>query len=109
MDIVGKNNNDGLRCVGAGTGIDIQGMDGPLQTALGTNGSDVIAELADAAPAATPSLADALMLMYMQLRNELTSTATLMTIKNDAGAGICKATLSDNATTFTKAELVAQT
>jgi hypothetical protein len=82
---------------------------GALQTAIGTNGSDVIAELADAAPAATPSLADALMLMYMQLRNELTSTATLMTIKNDAGAGICKATLSDNATTFTKAELVAQT
>jgi len=76
-----------------------------LRTALGTNGSDVIAELAQGKPSSTPSMAAALMLLYMQLRNALTSTATSLTISNDAGAVITKATLSDDATTFTKAEL----
>lgn len=77
-----------------------------LRTALGTTGSDLLAELAQAAPAASPSLGAAIMLLYMALRNLHTSTATVESITNDAGTVICKATLSDDATTFSKAELV---
>jgi hypothetical protein len=66
-----------------------------------------IAELAQAAPAATPTLKEALMLLYMALRNEGTTTATNLTISNDTGTVIAKATLSDDTTTFTKTELVA--
>jgi hypothetical protein len=66
---------------------------------------DTIAELPQAKPAATPTLATAVMLMYMALRNEATETATLLSIKNDAGTTITKATISDDGTTFTKGEL----
>jgi hypothetical protein len=68
---------------------------------------DTISELAQAAPAATPTVATALMLLYMALRNEFTQTATLATISNDAGTVICKSTTSDDATTFTRGEWVA--
>lgn len=69
-------------------------------------GTDAISELSQGAPAATPSIKAALMLLYMALRNAETTTASSFTISNDAGTVICKATLSDDATTFTKAELV---
>jgi hypothetical protein len=68
---------------------------------------DTISELAQAAPAASPTVATALMLLYMALRNEFTQTATLATISNDAGTVICKSTTSDDATTFTRGEWVA--
>lgn len=77
-----------------------------LQTALGTNGSNVLAELSQAAPSATPSLGAALMLLYMALRNLHTATAATESITNDAGTVICKATLTDDLTTFSKSELV---
>jgi hypothetical protein len=67
---------------------------------------DTLAELAQAAPAATPTLAAAMMLLYMALRNGLDTTSTLKSIKNDAGTVITKATLSDDGTTFTKAEFI---
>ncbi len=65
-----------------------------------------IPELAQAAPSATPTIQEAVMLMYMALRNEQITTASLTSIKNDAGTVITKATVSDNGTTFTRAELV---
>lgn len=76
-----------------------------LRTALGTNASDLIVELSQAKPGATPTIADALMLLYMQLRNANNVTSSLMEITNDAGTVIAKGALSDNGTTFTKAEL----
>ncbi len=66
---------------------------------------DVIPELAVAAPAATPTIVKALMLLYMQLRNESDLTAALARIKNDAGTPIASSALSDDGTTFTRAEL----
>jgi hypothetical protein len=69
-------------------------------------GTDTLIELSQAAPPATPTIKQALMLLYMALRNETNTTSALLSIKNDAGTVICKATLSDDATTFTKAELV---
>lgn len=68
--------------------------------------TDTLSELAQGVPAATPTVAQALMLLYMSLRNAGTTTATSLTVSNDAGTVICKATLSDDGTTFTKAEFV---
>ena len=68
---------------------------------------DTIAELSQAAPSATPTLATAVMLPYMALRNQRLTTATLDKITNDAGTTITKSTLSDDGTVFTKAEYVA--
>lgn len=63
-----------------------------------------IAELGVGAPAATPTLRTAVMLLYMNLRNRTTTTATAQTIQNDAGTTIATAVLSDDGTTMTKAE-----
>lgn len=71
-----------------------------VNTALDT----AISELGVAAPTATPTLRTGLMLLYMALRNRTTTTATTQTIQNNAGSTITSATLSDDGTTFTKAE-----
>lgn len=63
-----------------------------------------ISELGVGAPAATPTLRTAVMLLYMALRNRTTTTATEQTIQNDAGTVITTMALSDDATTMTKAE-----
>lgn len=63
-----------------------------------------IAELGVGAPAATPTLRTAVMLLYMNLRNRTTTTETAQTIQNDAGTTIATAVLSDDGTTMTKAE-----
>lgn len=68
--------------------------------------TDTISQLSQGQPSATPTIAQALMLLYMALRNAGTTTATSMTIANSSGTVICKATLSDDTTTFTKAVLV---
>ena len=66
--------------------------------------TDVMAELTQGVPPATPTLFQAVMLMYMSIRNLGTSSKTLRTITNDAGTVIAKATLADDGSTFTKAE-----
>jgi hypothetical protein len=69
--------------------------------------TDTIPELAQAIPSATPTIATAVMLPYMTLRNQLTSTSTTLTVSNDAGTVITKKALSDDGTTYTEAEMVA--
>ncbi len=69
--------------------------------------TDTLSELTAAIPAATPSIAAGIMLMYMALRNKLDITDTLMEIHNDAGAVIAKAALSDDGTTYTEAKTAA--
>ncbi len=54
---------------------------------------------------ATPTLNEAIMLLYMGMRNASTATATERTIKNDAGATIATGTMSDNGTTFDQGKL----
>jgi len=68
--------------------------------------TDTISEMAQGAPAATPTLEDAIMYMYMYFRNEVTQTSSTLSLKNNAGTVIAKATVSDDATTFTKGEMV---
>lgn len=53
-------------------------------------------------PPATPTLAQAIMMLYMSIRNVHSATAIQEIIKNDAGTTIGTATLSDNGTTTTK-------
>jgi hypothetical protein len=65
-----------------------------------------IAELAQAAPSATPSVLNALALLYMAARNQVTVTATTKSFTNDAGTVIFKKALSDDGTTYTEAEAV---
>lgn len=69
-------------------------------------GTDTISELSQGAPPATPTIKTALMLLYMNLRNKNTQTATEAAIYNDDGTKIAKATISDDGTTFTKEEFV---
>lgn len=65
-----------------------------------------LAELSQGIPSATPTLSQAIMLLYMKLRNKTTTTDSELGIYNDAGTKIAKATLSDNGTTFTKEEMI---
>ena len=65
-----------------------------------------LAELAQAAPSATPDLKAAIMLLYMAIRNQLTTTSTELGVYNDAGTKIAKKTLSDDGTTYTETEMI---
>lgn len=65
-----------------------------------------IAEMAQGIPPVTPTPKQALMYLYMAWRNEVKRTAGLYTVSNDAGIVICKASLSDDGTTFTKVEFI---
>lgn len=66
----------------------------------------VLSELPQAAPPATPQLSQAVMLLYMAVRNMLQVTATEKRISNDAGTVIAKKALTDDGTTFQEAEMV---
>jgi len=68
--------------------------------------TDTYAEPGQGAPAATASLAAKIGYLYKAFRNKLTQTATTLSIYNDAGAVVDqKATVSDDATTFTRGEI----
>jgi hypothetical protein len=66
-----------------------------------------LTELAQAQPAATPSAANALMLLYMMARNASKSTSSERRVLNDAGTVIIKAPMSDDGTTFDQGKMVA--
>jgi hypothetical protein len=68
---------------------------------------DTLAELSQAQPPAGPTFAQALMLLYMSLRNKLTQTSSQMKVHNSGGTVICKSATSDDGTTFTRDTLQA--
>lgn len=72
---------------------------------FGSSGA-AMAELAQAQPSATPSPRNAMMALYMALRNTLTTTATTKSVTNDAGTVIFKKALSDDGTTYTETKTV---
>ena len=53
-------------------------------------------------PSATPTIASALMLIYMALRNQVTATATQIKIRKDDGSVVATASANDDGTTFTR-------
>lgn len=57
-------------------------------------------------PASTPSLAQAIMLLYMALRNTTTTTAGTYTIHNDAGDAVITQNMTDDQTTFTRNKMI---
>lgn len=65
-----------------------------------------LAELSVGVPSATPLSEEAIALLYMAMRNKLTTTSSLLSVHNDAGVVIAKATLSDNGSTFTREEMI---
>jgi hypothetical protein len=65
-----------------------------------------LAELTQAQPSATPTLEEALMLLYMALRNQRITTDTEDAVYNDAGTKIAKSTLVATSATFTKDKMV---
>ncbi|MDB4311900.1 hypothetical protein N9937_00580 [bacterium] len=66
--------------------------------------TDTIAELAQAKPAATPTIATGMMLMYMAMRNKFVLSTTEMQIHNDAGTVIAKKAVADSGSAFTESE-----
>ena len=69
--------------------------------------TDTVAEMAQGSPPASPTMEQILNYMYRALRNKVQTTATETAVYNDAGAAkLIKATVSDDATTFTKNEYV---
>jgi hypothetical protein len=76
-------------------------VDNALDTAL--------TEIAQGVPSATPGLRDAVMLMYMALRNKLdvtTSGADFLEVHNDAGTVITKKALTDSAGDYSEAKMI---
>ena len=67
---------------------------------LGMNAT-VLSEL-NAIPSATPTFAEAIMMLYMSIRNRHSATAIQETISNSAGTTIGSATLSDDGVMTTK-------
>ena len=67
-------------------------------------GGSSLSELASV-PGATPTPEQALMLLYMAMRNKLTVTATAKAVFNSAGTSIASKTLSDDGTTYTEAKM----
>ena len=55
-------------------------------------------------PGPTPSMFQALMLLYMSLRNNHTASGAQEVICNDAGSTVTTAALSDNGTVYSKAK-----
>jgi hypothetical protein len=68
---------------------------------------DARGEPAQGAPPVNPDLATKIDWLYKVFRNKLTQTATTMSIYNDAGNVVDhKSTVSDDATTYTRGEIV---
>lgn len=70
------------------------------------SGGAALAELSQAAPPATPRPDQALMLLYMALRNKLDVTSSVKEVHNDAGTVIAKKALTDDGSTYSEAEMV---
>ncbi len=85
---------------------DLAGSD--VLTQINTALDAAIPELAQAAPAATPSTRTALMLLYMALRNKTvvqTSGTDALEIYNNAGTKIAKKLITDDTADYTEAEM----
>jgi len=68
-----------------------------------------IAELAQGVPTATPTLQNAVMLLYMAMRNKLdvtTSAADFLEVHNDADVVIAKKSLTDASGDYSEAKMV---
>lgn len=84
-------------------------IDAAISTRSNHAAADVVtvnlSELTQGQPAASPTLEDAIMLLYMAMRNSEEQDASEYRIKNDAGTVIAKASVSDDGTVVTKGKM----
>ena len=66
--------------------------------------TDTIAEIAQGTPTATPTFEEALMYVYMGLRNKIDITASTKEFHNNAGTVIWKKALTDDGAIYSEAE-----
>lgn len=71
---------------------------------LDVHNTDTLSELGVGAPAATPTLRQAMMLLYMALRDKVDIDGSWKEIHNDAGTVVAKKALTDNGTTYSEAK-----
>ena len=64
--------------------------------------TDLISELSSGAPDASPTIAKALMALYMTWRNKRVEKGSETEVYNNAGSVIAKAVTTDDGTQFTK-------
>ena len=81
------------------------GIGNVAQGAADFANSTPFAELPAGAPAAAPTLSQAVMLLYMALRNKTENSQSIMKIFNSSGAPIAAANLQDINSVFTKSQL----
>lgn len=93
------------------TGVTIGTVNALGSTALSSIASQIASALNTSTmseltgiPSATPTIYQALMLIYMALRNQHTATSGQEKIYNSAGSVISTANVSDDGTTFTKGQ-----
>lgn len=87
-------------------GLDTAGTDA-IEAAMDTVFDLPIDELAQAAPPVTPTFREAVMFIYMALRNAMTASNTQQTISNNAGTVIAKASLSETSGVTTRGAFTA--
>lgn len=83
--------------------------DGEVESEVNDALDTAISELGVAAPAATPTIRTALMLMYMALRNKIvvqTSGTDALELHNDAGTKIAAKVLTDDGMDYTEKEMM---
>lgn len=68
--------------------------------------TDLISELSTGTPASTPTIATALMALYMAWRNQTTQSTTELKVRNNAGSVVFKAATTDSGSEFTKGQFV---
>lgn len=92
-------------------GVTVAQFEAAALTAIETEaaaalGTDTLSELAQGQPPVNPTMKQAIMFLYMALRNNLLTTGSQLSVCNDSGTVICKATLTDDGTTFTRSKVV---
>lgn len=75
---------------------------GALLTAITNPSTGIILPELTSVPPSTPTIAQALMLTYMAIRNRGVSTAKTDRIYNDAGLPVFEAAITDDGVTFTR-------
>ena len=75
---------------------------GALLTAITNPSTGIILPELTSVPPSTPTIAQAMMLTYMAIRNRGVSTAKTDRIYNDAGLPVFEAAITDDGVTFTR-------
>lgn len=102
LNKVNLNNDQSLVTVGTVNDLGTAAKAAVNNEVLDVIAVDTLSELASGAPPSAPTLRQAVILLYMALKNKRTTTASESNIHDSAGNIITKASHSDNGTTFTK-------